>query len=1065
MWEQVWNLLADGKLQTCRHTQSASYKLAVTISSGSSKEDRMRRWLMLVGLALAGGAVTAVHLSHRFAPTTAPLTPVEKGTWVTTPRPAARGYFRHDLHVPFAPEHAWLCLSARDYTLYLNGKPLGRNHFLLEAGNALGSRLSSRPQSFGGGRAFQLNRDPTLKRRANDESLLVHWYDLREHLVPGRNVLAFFIQADNPEELGLAIRGEVVAGGARVPIPDEAGQWRAGPGSEPRNGKAWYELAYDDSDWPPARAGGPPPNRSALSVVPPDVFARPLTAPAITAPATGDELIFRTVLPAARPGARAWLRARSSWAYEVFVGEGQVGGGGGAEQVDAFDVSQHLRQGPSQVTIRLYRQLSAEGTASTATDLPWLVVDGQIGELPLSTGASWSYLSAFHPDWLRGGGDWAPTSSHSVTQRYASINFQMPRPPERRWALRLAWHALLLALALAGLGLGLGSLFRAPQAGAAGVACWLLAPPVLGVLTVELLRFRFGESDTLLELLAPAGSRAVLAVGPLLFVLALLVTGVRRGAWPGLGVLRALAGIKAPVWLVLIVAGGLALRAYRIDFQELQFDENVSWDTARGIIRTRLPQLPSGIYYTRSPLYHYLLAGWLLAFGDNHVSARCFSVVPGLGVIVAGYALVVAVARRRYLGLLAALLLALSPWELHFSSFIRFYQLGQLFVVLSTLFFLKGFVWRQGKRYQNLFFVCATTGVLSQEALGLIFPPLFLAFFVCYRGFSWRDDRNVWVGFTFMMGVAVLDLLTFGFICNTPHVGVATWSSSVFQLNFRNLTEFTTTFYWMSNGHNAFLTVLFLAGLVYWLARPNPAVLILYAVVVMMVVGWTVLLRTIAPRYVFAPYPLLLSAALISADAMIRNFTAGLSWSPDVRETSLKRACLRLLLGGIVVAGCLVNFELDKVLGSYGRDRYLEHQLALGYIADRRQPGDALMTVLPVSTGIEGARADYYATGPRVGFVRFDETYLRADGSADRWEGGRALWQLEQYQEALLKHERVWVLVSDYKLGLMAPEVAQFLRASCSVEYEFFGGQVLLWDRSAGRLVPVPARGSDLGGY
>jgi hypothetical protein len=34
----------------------------------------------------------------------------------------------------------------------------------------------------------------------------------------------------------------------------------------------------------------------------------------------------------------------------------------------------------------------------------------------------------------------------------------------------------------------------------------------------------------------------------------------------------------------------------------------------------------------------------------------------------------------------------------------------------------------------------------------------------------------------------------------------------------------------------------------------------------------------------------------------------------------------------------------------------------------------------------------------------------------------------------------------------MAPEVAALLRASCSVEYEFFGGQVLLWDCSAGRL-------------
>jgi hypothetical protein len=222
----------------------------------------------------------------------------------------------------------------------------------------------------------------------------------------------------------------------------------------------------------------------------------------------------------------------------------------------------------------------------------------------------------------------------------------------------------------------------------------------------------------------------------------------------------------------------------------------------------------------------------------------------------------------------------------------------------------------------------------------------------------------------------------------------------------------------------------------------------------------------------FLKVRLLVIGALLSADALVRRFTESLSWSQDVLETERRRAVLGLLLGGVALAGCLVSLELDKVADSYKRDRYPEQQLALGFIADRRLPGDALMTILPVSTGIAGARADYYATGPRVGYVRYDETYLHTRGAGDRWEGGRPLWQLEQYQQVFLKHDRVWVLLSDYAffgfsggVGLMAPEVAQFLRACCSVEYEFFGGQVLLWERSAGRLVPVPERGSDLGGY
>jgi hypothetical protein len=248
--------------------------------------------------------------------------------------------------------------------------------------------------------------------------------------------------------------------------------------------------------------------------------------------------------------------------------------------------------------------------------------------------------------------------------------------------------------------------------------------------------------------------------------------------------------------------------------------------------------------------------------------------------------------------------------------------------------------------------------------------------------------------------------------------------------------------------------------------------LVVYAVVVLMVLGSTVLLWTVAPRYVYAPYALLVIGALLSADALICRFTECLSWSQDPLETEKKRAGLGLLLGSVALAGCLVNLELGKVADSSHRDRYPQQQLALGFIADRRLPGDALMTILPVSTGIEGARADYYATGPRVGYVRYDETYLHTRGAGDRWEGGRPLWKLEQYQQVFLKHDRVWVLLSDYAffgfsggVGLMDHEIAKFLRASCSVEYEFFGGQVLLWDRSAGRLVDIPDRGVDLGGH
>src|SRR5262249_39631602 len=136
------------------------------------------------------------------------------------------------------------------------------------------------------------------------------------------------------------------------------------------------------------------------------------------------------------------------------------------------------------------------------------------------------------------------------------------------------------------------------------LACWLLGPALFAILLLEMLRFRFAESDTLLFFLDPAHDWLLLT-GPLVLLLSMLLL---RRRWPRLGKLPGTAARLSPaVWLVLILLLGLALRAYRIDFQDLQDDEHISWDAARGILRTGAPESISGIYYTRSPLYHYLL--------------------------------------------------------------------------------------------------------------------------------------------------------------------------------------------------------------------------------------------------------------------------------------------------------------------------------------------------------------------------------------------------------------------------------------------------------------------------
>jgi hypothetical protein len=1005
---------------------------------------------------LLGGVLLAVHVSHWLLPARSPVQRLAvTEDWMSTAVPSHRGYFRHVLQVPFEPKHAWIAIAAEDYKLYVNGAEVAHNLHLVNSGFAFQQQLSTPSQSLTDDEAFCIVREPIVHKPAPADGRVMQFYNIRPHLVAGRNTIAVYAQSADASRLAVAVRGVVSAGPCTVEIPCDASAWRAATESTVARGQHWYAPAYDDSNWHEARVAVPPED-SVYAAADPDIWKELFTTAAVTGSHADQELFFHTALPKARPGEAAWLRVRSSWDYELFVGDTWVGEGrSGPDVVNAFDITQYVHGAPCLVTVRLFRNTGPDGSTSAAPQVPWLAVDGRVGGQPVSTGAGWSCLESFHPDWRTGGGTWRPARSHSVTQMPSRIVLQPPGHRSRSWFGELAALAGLSSALLAVVALVLSKvLARTGMVHAADglrYSYWLLAPGLVGIVVQELLRFRFGESDTLLFFLDPTHVW-LLAVGPALLLLSfLLVAG--RGASIPLG-LRAVGGAicRMPPWvrLGLVVLLGLGLRAYGIEFQPPQADENVSWDAARGIQRECIPRATSGVLYTRSPLYHYMLAGWLWVFGDTLCSGRCFSLLPGVAIIPALYYLVWAITRRRYLALLAALVLAVDPWQLGIGNFIRFYQQMQFFVVLTTIFFLKGFVWKQGKCYQNLFFVSALAGVLSQEIFATTFTAYLLSFLLCYRPFGWRKDLNVWLGFATIGGLILLDVRTYATICLTPHVGVATSSESLFLLHFTDLTGsgtgilcgLATIFFWNEGGNNLYVSVFFLAGLVYWLRYPDRAVFVLYGLVLLTVFLLTVLVVQIQSRYCFSVYPLMVAAAVISADALIRAAA-----SRFARTWPTGAAGWAGLVGAIVLAGWVFTSEFHKLGTSYEQTRFVDHHAALKYVAAHKRDGDKVITCHPMAGAILTDGVDYYA----MVLVHFDELYTPRRGVVDRWAGGKLVWKLDQFRQVFRQNERVWVVVDEIKLAGMPAELTAFLYQHCSVEYEFFGGQVLLWDRTAGR--------------
>jgi 4-amino-4-deoxy-L-arabinose transferase-like glycosyltransferase len=498
--------------------------------------------------------------------------------------------------------------------------------------------------------------------------------------------------------------------------------------------------------------------------------------------------------------------------------------------------------------------------------------------------------------------------------------------------------------------------------------------------------------------------------------------------------------------LVVIVLLAAGLRLYDISLESLQADENVSWDAARGILHTGLPHSASGIFYTRSPLYHYLLGAWLGLFGDQLEVARAFASLSGLGAIVVSYLIMLNITGRHTLALLTAFILAIDPWQIHMSRIVRFYQQTQLFSLLSTLFFLKGFLWREGRHWQYLFFVSCAAAVLSQEVFITTFPAFFVAFLACYRPFDWKNDWRILLGTGTVVVVLFIDLAIFYFWCLTPLVAISTSTGSITQLHLFNVTIFSNTALLGNNNANLLYSSTALLGLLYWVKKPQAPILVLYSLVGLTIIMLTVLVVQSASRYIFPLYPFIVMLSILTIDAVLQ--TSANDFFPGALE-SLQGTKKRWigLMAAIIGSIVLCNMEPWKTVFAYGHPLNLEHQEGFEYIRQHKQDRDKIMSVHPMTAAILFGGIDYYLANP----ISFDEVYSVERGIIERWAGGKLISKIDQIRELFHQHQRLWIMLDELETLKMPPEILDFLARSTTVEYELFGVKILLWDHAAGR--------------
>jgi len=197
-------------------------------------------------------------------------------------------------------------------------------------------------------------------------------------------------------------------------------------------------------------------------------------------------------------------------------------------------------------------------------------------------------------------------------------------------------------------------------------------------------------------------------------------------------------------WLLtLITLLAFALRILRLDFQPLWWDEGYSVFFATRDFGTMIERTAIDIH---PPLYYAILQLWLNLFGTSDVALRLLSVVIGTATIPLLYILARKLFTDHRIALVAAFLLAISPFHIYYSQEVRMYGLVTLLGLASIYLCVQLLAMTPGTRASAssaFFFILITTAALyTQYYAAFILSAEILLILAIYLAIDRRSSNG-----------------------------------------------------------------------------------------------------------------------------------------------------------------------------------------------------------------------------------------------------------------------------------------------------------------------------------
>jgi len=201
-------------------------------------------------------------------------------------------------------------------------------------------------------------------------------------------------------------------------------------------------------------------------------------------------------------------------------------------------------------------------------------------------------------------------------------------------------------------------------------------------------------------------------------------------------------------WPLLLGSGialCFALRAWQVDYQPPDDDEYASLQASLAIAKTGVPEFQEGVWYTRSPLYHYLAGAVAAVSGGNIYSLRLLPVLFSCATALLVWKMGRELTHNRFIAFCALILFAIHPFLVFTGHIARFYQQHQFFHLLALYFFVRGFVANSGMKDRYIAILAFLAAALSQEITVLQILPLTVCCILFAQRRSWSDEIRLLV--------------------------------------------------------------------------------------------------------------------------------------------------------------------------------------------------------------------------------------------------------------------------------------------------------------------------------